>query len=267
MYGAEQQNFQNSGIAMNGCGYQIQGDRVIITIAQIISDRNADNLSGTLQVELCALQQNSEQLHEYSMATTTIGELMGQCQLTDCRYDLIFAEPPAGVWQFRLQLKEWDGQGYQMCDSAYFEVPYETDLSQPIQAQPAATIDDSTEITPNPTSEASATVSALAQATDSADLTDKACHDVSTSPSVTEAPKDKTSVKKNSKTGCDDSSLVNQAKKAQLKRLKGVHQKVLAKVIKERPFQNRQALLNIKGMGPKVLERILQQLREHKNGE
>ncbi|MEO9654207.1 ComEA family DNA-binding protein [Marinomonas sp.] len=263
MYSSEEQALQLSNISMNGCGYRIAEDRVIISIDKIKSNRSSDNLSGTLQVQLCALSQNSGQLQEYRMASTTIGELAGQCELTQCEYDLIFEEPPAGVWQFILQINEWSGQAYTLCDSAYFEVPYETDLTQtyPVtevvtstteSAVVETTTDDvaTDDLVPLPEQVAQqAEFSAVEETQDSA------------------SPSTKPSVKKNSKAGCDDLSLINQAKKAQLRSLKVIHKKVLEKLIAERPFKSMKAVLNVKGMGPKILDRILQQLHQQKNGE
>lgn len=268
MYSSEEQAQQFSNISMNGCGYRITGNRVVISIDQIKSNRPSDNLSGTLQVQLCAISQNAGQLHEYRMASTTIGELAGQCELTHCEYDLIFEEPPAGVWQFILQINEWDGQAYTLCDSAYFEVPYETDLTR---AYPVTEIVTSTiEPTVVETTSDDVTTDHLTPLPEQ-DVQQAEAPTVETSTvdekPVSASPSDKPSVKKNSKAGCDDLSLINQAKKAQLRGLKSINKKVLEKLIAERPFKSMKAVLNVKGMGPKVLDRMLQQLNEQKNGE
>lgn len=94
--------------------FHISGDRVVITLDGIANLRKFDNVSGTLTIELWALEQpyDGAAFHGIPLAGTRIGEILGQRQIADCNYDLIFAEPPAGSWQIVLMLREWDGDAY-----------------------------------------------------------------------------------------------------------------------------------------------------------
>jgi hypothetical protein len=108
------------------CGYSIEDGRAILTIAEIANRRGTDNLSGTLSIELWAMEQpyGGGAFSGVAVAGTSIGELRGQQGLTDCRYDLILQEPPAGTWKLSLMLREWTGLGYVTRDYVNFARPY-----------------------------------------------------------------------------------------------------------------------------------------------
>jgi hypothetical protein len=80
------------------CGYTIENDRIVITIAEIANRRDPGDLSGTLAIELWALAQPyaGGAFTGTPLCGTSIGELRGRHVLTNCRYDLIFQAPPAG---------------------------------------------------------------------------------------------------------------------------------------------------------------------------
>ncbi|MBR7888047.1 helix-hairpin-helix domain-containing protein [Marinomonas sp. A79] len=204
----------DANITVQGCAYYIEQDRVVLSIEQISNHRMADNLSGTLRLQFCAFPKGSEhEVDETVLASTTLGEIKDQHFLSQCSYDLIFNEPPAGLWQLVLQLSEWNGEEYVVCDSAYFGLPYrvEPKPSKPKPNQPTA-------LTPQ--------------------------H----------------SVKKNA-IGCSDGYLaINTTKVDKLLSVKGIPRRVLEKLVAERPFASEKAVLNIKGIGPVKLQRILSQL-------
>lgn len=108
------------------CGYEIQGDRIIITVDDIANRREAGNLSGSLALEIWALEKpyTGGQFAGLALAGTVIGQLAGGHGLAGCRYDLIFTEPPAGQWHLTLMLREWDGAGYVTRDHVNFNLPY-----------------------------------------------------------------------------------------------------------------------------------------------
>ena len=118
---------QLSDLALNGVSaYSINQGRVQINIDQIINNRSGGNISGTLSVELWALPQayQGQGFNGVALAATQIGELLDQHYLSQCQYDLLFGEPPAGSWTLCLMLREWDGSGYVTRDYINFNVPY-----------------------------------------------------------------------------------------------------------------------------------------------
>ena len=213
--------FQDTHLNLQGCGYRIENDRILIFVHRIENNRAEENLSGTLQLQLCAFPTTSDhRTTKTILASTTIGEIKGQHFLGDCYYDLIFQQPPAGSWSLALQLSEWNGVDYTLCDSVYFENHYKSVIpsSDPIHL-------------------------ANNQQEDAQAPTPK-------------TPEKVESIKKN--TGYSDGYLaINKAKVDKLLNVKGVPKKVLEKLVKERPFQSEKAVLNVKGMGPSMLKKVL----------
>lgn len=114
-------------IALSGnCGYTMNDDRVVVTVDEIANRRNIGDISGTLSVELWALKQPyaGGSFNGVALAGTSIGQVLGRHCLADCRYDLIFAEPPAGSWFLSLMLREWTEMGYVTRDYVNFALPY-----------------------------------------------------------------------------------------------------------------------------------------------
>lgn len=121
------------GLAIDGnVGYFIDNDRVIINIDGIRSDRAEGNVSGTLSLELWALNTpyTGQDFEGQALAGTQIGEMLGQHYLAGCEYDLIFNAPGAGNWALCLMLREWNGEHYETRDYRNFDVPFvvEADL-------------------------------------------------------------------------------------------------------------------------------------------
>lgn len=116
-----------AGLVLSGsCGYRIDNDRVLVQVDGIANNRGQGDLSGTLAVELWALDgpYSGGDFEGIGLAATLIGEVAGQYRLSDCRYDLLFCQPPAGTWHLTLMLREWTGAGYQTRDFVNFAIPY-----------------------------------------------------------------------------------------------------------------------------------------------
>jgi hypothetical protein len=116
------------------CGYAVENDRIVIDIAEIANHREHGNLSGTLAIELWALDRpySGGGFAGTPMCSTRIGELRGQHVLRDCRYDLIFQAPPPGSWSLSLMLREWTDAGYLTRDYVNFTLPYVVERTAPI---------------------------------------------------------------------------------------------------------------------------------------
>ena len=65
-----------------------------------------------------------------------------------------------------------------------------------------------------------------------------------------------------SDTPLQDYQRINQAKAAQLTVVKGISKALCKSIIEERPFPSLAAILKVKGMGPKLLKRILDNLKD-----
>lgn len=120
--------------------YRIEGDRVIISATKIINNRPADNLSGTLAVELWALSHpyDGGDFNGCTLAGTQIGELSGQHFLTNCHYDLLFQKPTPGTWYLSLMLREWIGTVFITRDYVNFAEAYIVDAEPDTESSPAA---------------------------------------------------------------------------------------------------------------------------------
>ncbi len=218
---------QDTSLTLQNCGYRIENDRVIISIQRIGNERTEDNLSGTLRLQLCAcLQDGDKRSEQLVLASTTIGEVKGQHVITDCRYDLLFQQPTAGSWQLVLQLSEWDGAEYTLCNSAYFDTLYQVQAI-PANFEPTMNVDEKVEesVTPSP-----------------------------------KIPTTQKAVKKNVIGYVDGYRAINKSKVEKILKVKGVPKKLLDKLVAERPFRSEKAVLNVKGMGPAMLNRVIAEL-------
>lgn len=131
------------------CGYIINQNEIQINIDQINNNRNADNISGSLSVELWALPEiyNGENiLNSHCICSTTIGEIYGEHFLQNCQYNLNFDNPPAGSWNLCLMLKEYNGEYYETVDYCNFNVPYIVDEKANIDLITETKIDDKEEV-------------------------------------------------------------------------------------------------------------------------
>jgi hypothetical protein len=122
----ESSTMESSPLTLEQCAYSIENGRVTISIGRIASHRDSRDISGTLSVELWALDgsYSGRDFGGIPLAGTTIGEMLGQHFLTDCRYDLVFKQPPDGTWHLTLMLREWTAAGYITRDYVNFAPTY-----------------------------------------------------------------------------------------------------------------------------------------------
>jgi len=124
----ESSTMESSPLTLEQCAYSIENGRVTISIRRIASHRDSRDVSGTLSVELWALEgpYSGGDFGGIPLAATSIGEMLGQHFLTDCRYDLVFQQPPDGTWHLTLMLREWTAAGYITRDYVSFAPPFVT---------------------------------------------------------------------------------------------------------------------------------------------
>lgn len=229
----------SAGLALeNGCGYAIKNNRVTINVSKLASHRSADNVSGTLSVEFWALKQpyNGGDFKGVAVAGTTVGEMFGQHYLQNCLYDLLFQEPPAGTWYLTLMLREWTECGYVTRDFVNFSTAYV------VNAKPAAVRKDADNV-----------ISVSFNGNKSTTATTIQENSEDTAPATESAGAEQSDQK-------TDSSVVslNHASAHEIASVKGVSKKLAENIVSERPFESFMDVLKVKGMGPKLLEKIRQ---------
>lgn len=229
--------------------YEVQDGRVQISIDSIVSDRAADNLSGTLSLELWALPAPyaGTGFSGCPLSAVQIGELYGQHMLSSCRYDLLFTPPARGLWQLCLMLREWNGTLFETRDYVNFAIPFRQEAAQPVLLNELT--DDDAQPDDAPADEGKAN---KGQESEEAEVTVMA-----DMPSA--APK---RVKKNTarKSAREKPVSVNSASRKKLSKIKGVPEKLAELIIAGRPYSQIDDLLKVKGIGPKKLEKIRERL-------
>ncbi|NVK41282.1 MAG: hypothetical protein HWE39_08560 [Oceanospirillaceae bacterium] len=115
----------NKELSLNGvCQYTINNDQMIVDVEEIASNRNSGNTSGTLTLEVWALEQPyaGDNFCGYQLATQTLGELKGQHLFRDLHYVLSMKPPVEGRWYLVMMLRERDCNGWVVRD--YINFPY-----------------------------------------------------------------------------------------------------------------------------------------------
>lgn len=242
--------------------YKIENERIIISFDAIENQRVAGNISGTVSIELWALNApvTGVEFEGYQVAATQIGEILGQHILPDCRYDLIFNQPPVGSWYLALMLREWDGISFITRDIRSFDLPYQVELHLVENSKQS-----STEVINIHTR--SAVVSThekakkdIVKKSDKKSVKPKASKknalakktEKNKKASSVKAPKAKTLQTKAS----PNKVSINLASAQELTELKGISKKLAKAIIEGRPYKSVKSLLTIKGIGPKVFEKI-----------
>ena len=227
-------------IAISGsCGYTVNDDRVAVTVNEIANRRNIGDISGTLSVELWALKQPyaGGSFNGVALAGTSIGEVSGQHYLADCRYDLIFAEPPTGTWFLSLMLREWTETGYVTRDYVNFTLPYVV-AAKPRVVRTAADNVISVSFTGKP-----------------AGSPGPSERDAGAPPKAGVAkwaPVDPV------KPSISTVASLNEATIEEIVAVKGVSKKVAGNLVAARPFKSFDELLAVKGIGKAMIKKLRQ---------
>jgi hypothetical protein len=87
-------------------GYTVDGTSVTLRAERVRSPRAADNLTGSLSVELRALPltETSVEATGHILASASLGRVMGQAALEDVESRVPFSPPAAGEWRMVLAL-------------------------------------------------------------------------------------------------------------------------------------------------------------------
>lgn len=224
----------SSSLTLSGLnGYSIHGDRVILSASEISSHRHADNISGSLSLELWALDRPyfGGDFDGVALAGVQIGRVQGQHLLVNNHHDLPFTAPGTGTWTLTLMLREWEGQGFVTRDQVQFAQPYvvERKAAAAVQAQADNVI----------------TVN-FAAAEPRAEVVAQAAA----------VPEPKAAAKASAAAPADRRLSLNEASRAEIAAIKGVSKKLAEAIVAARPLASTADLLAVKGMGPKLLEKI-----------
>jgi len=234
-------------------GYSIQGDRVILSVSEIANHRNFDSMSGSLSLELWALNRPyaGGEFDGVALAGVQIGCVQGQHRLVNGSYDLPFTAPGAGTWTLTLMLREWEGQGFVTRDHVQFAQPYEVKppavaeatVQAPALARNVITMDFGA---PQPRDEAVARPVA------------KAVDKVAAAVTVT---KPAAAVVAAPAAAVDRRVSLNEASRAEIAAIKGVSKKLADAIVAARPLISMRELLAVKGMDPRLLNQLRQLVR------
>jgi len=241
------------------CGYAITGDRVIIDIDAICNDRPVGDVSGTLSIELWALESpySGGDFVGVAVAGTRIGEVLGQNLIPNCHYDLIFQAPPPGDWNLVLMMREWTAAGYVTRDHIQFALPYRVAPISPLVRKEAANV-ISVEFDPAKRQEV---------LDESRKVKGEPAEPVRPEPEVkgqqTEQVRPAPEVKGKPKAAKSENSAVslNQASHKEIAAVKGISRKLADNIVAARPFKSLDDLLRVKGMGARLLAKIRHLIR------
>jgi DNA uptake protein ComE-like DNA-binding protein len=94
-------------------GYEIDGDMVTLRAARVVNPRPADNLSGSLVLELRALTgATPSDLDGHVLASAPLGRLGGQASFESLELRTALSAPPEGLWPLALVLAEYTAEGF-----------------------------------------------------------------------------------------------------------------------------------------------------------
>lgn len=222
-------------------GYELCGHEVRLHTAGIANPRGAGNLSGTLSLELWAwplevpAAMDAEQ--GLCLGAAQLQPVAGGEQLSGLQCRAPFREPPAGSYALSLLLREWThAYGYVTRDRRDFALPYRV---APAGEAPADVVAPSVSVAPP--SEAAAEPPPAAAAEEPAVAVEAAAAEPPASMAV---PKGTRGVS------------INLASIEELARVKGLNRKLAKAIVEQRPFASIDALIDVRGIGKKTLDKL-----------
>lgn len=239
--------------------YRLVDDQIELSAECITNPRVAANLSGSLALELWALTQPyaGGAFAGHCLARTDLGTLAGQSAWQDVSATVPAAVLPPGRWPLCLMLREWSAAGHVCRDYVNFEIPHEV-------AAPVATVVEAAAPVVAP---AAASAEALAEGpADAPAAIPVAAEQVAPAAPATPAAPRKSAARKAAPATTSGAEAavrfsVNRATETQLASIKGISPSMAKAIIARRPFASLDDLAAIKGIGPKTLARVRDQLK------
>jgi DNA uptake protein ComE-like DNA-binding protein len=229
-------------------GYEVRGHEVLLQVAGVANPRGADNLSGTLSLELWAWPVDGAQGPEAGQ-----GVIMGAAQLQplagggehsglQCRAP--FNEPPPGSYQLSLLLREWtNAHGYVTRDQRDFALTYRVAppaAPEPVVAEVVAGVEAPESACVQPESPKPA----VALAVDEPELDWEVPESVAPPPASVAVARGSRAVS------------LNLGSVEELARVKGLNTKLAKEIVKRRPYTSIDQLIDVRGIGKKTLDKL-----------
>ena len=198
-----------------------------LSIDAIVNPRDLDNLSGTLSLEVWALDAPyaGGSWTGNPVATVILGVLAGGASWSDCRYDVPAATPVEAA-ALTLMLREWTPAGYVTRDYRNFEAPAK-----------AAAVDKPTKAKAAAKTKAPAKPKAAAKPAAAKVATKAAAKAVA--PKATVKPVS-----------------INKGSEDELAAIKGLSRDVAKAIVAARPYAALDDVCKAKGMGAKTLAKL-----------
>jgi DNA uptake protein ComE-like DNA-binding protein len=214
-------------------GFSLAEDSVTLNVGAIDNPRAADNLSGSLSLELWAFADSKPE--GIQLASANLGSLAGQNSWYELTIDTPLLAKPAGTWNIALLLREWTNAGYVTRDFTNFALPvsWVAEVAPKAEAAPEA--------------KPAAKPAAAPKAAEPKAVAPKAVE-----PKVAAAK----AAPKPAAAAAPASVSVNKASVAELVAVKGLPKAVAAAIVAARPFKTLDELVKVKGMGVKMLDKL-----------
>lgn len=214
-----------------------------LTVDAIENPRAEDNLSGTLALELWALDAPyaGGSWQGVPVASMVLGVLAGGNALTDCNFD-VPAAAPEGPGVLTLMLREWGPAGYVTRDycNLSLEAPAKTKAKPKAAAKKAAAKEE-----------------ALKDKEPKEKAVKEKAPKASAAKAEPKAPaKESKAAAKEAKAPVAKGVAVNTASEAELLAVKGLSATLVKAIIAGRPYKSLDDLDSVKGVGPKLLTKL-----------
>lgn len=224
-----------------------------LTVDAIENPRAEDNLSGTLALELWALDEPyaGGSWQGVPVASMILGVLGGGNALTDCNF-VVPAAAPEGPGVLTLMLREWGPAGYVTRDycNLSLEAPAKTKAKPKAAAKKAAAKEEA------PKEKAPKEKAPKEKAVKEKAVKEKAPK-ASATKAEPEAPaKESKAAAKEAKAPVAKGVAVNTASEAELLAVKGLSATLVEAIIAGRPYKSLDDLDSVKGVGPKLLTKL-----------
>ncbi len=220
---------------------QSNDEGLTIEVESIRNPRAPGNLSGTLALELWALDAPyaGGSWSGTPVASLVIGCLDGQASLEHNRF-LVHAAPWPANSELTLMLREWTAAGYVTRDYRLLEQPAQAAPVAP-GPEPVPAAAPEAESAPVPAATATPAQAAVPAAIDSEPAQARQLRSAKVEASAPRVS-------------------INRASASQIRSLQGIGHKMAESIIAQRPYRSINDLLRVKGIGMKRLEQLRAQL-------
>lgn len=243
--------------SFEGATYQLLDDgQVRLSAAQIRNPRAADNLSGTLALQLWALEQpyTGGAFTGFCLAQAELGTLAGQVAWQDVSVTAPVAMVPTGSLLLCLMLREWTAAGPVSRDYVQFE-PIE--LVAPVAPVEVSEVAPAGEPAVLPEAAAEPTSAAAEPAAAAPVVAEVAAAVAAVTPAPVAAAKAAPAVVAAAPASAAEVRVsVNRATEARLAQVKGISKALAKAIVAKRPYASLDDLKAVKGLGAKTLAKL-----------